>query len=303
MQDVHLHELDLNLLVALRALLAERHVTRAAGRLGVTQPAMSHALSRLRAALGDPLFVRTPAGMMPTPRAEAMAGPLEHTLEELARIVGPPPTFDPSRSTRRFRVVTDDYGGLVVLPKLVQRVWQRAPGVDIVALPNGPRAGRDLAEGRVDAILGIVDAVGTVAGAYSQRLFHEKFVCVVREGHPTVRKRISLEAFIGLPHALVSPIGKSGSVVDTALAKLGRKRRVAIEIPHFLVAPHVVRQTDVVLTLAERIAMLAGDGLRILPHPLDLRGFTVSLLWHERRHADPAHVWLRSVVADVAKGL
>lgn len=247
MQPLHLEGLDLNLLVALRALLRERHVTRAATRIGLSQPAMSHALARLRALLGDPLLVRTPSGMRPTTRAEAMTEPLERALEDIGRILASPAPFDASRSTRRFRIATNDFIELVLLPSLLASVWSEAPNVDIRVSNHQRGASEDLAEGRLDLAIGIIDQFGLPEppqGIRFQRIVSERFVCVVREGHPLGKRRLTLDEFVALPHALVSPRGDSGAVVDAALAKLGRRRRVALEVPHFLVAPHVVRETD-----------------------------------------------------------
>jgi DNA-binding transcriptional LysR family regulator len=306
MQPVHLEGLDLNLLVALRALLAERHVTRAAARIGLSQPAMSHALSRLRELFGDPLLVRTPSGMRPTPRAEAMTDPLDRVLEELGRVLASPAPFDPARSTRRFRIATSDYIELVLLPSLLARVWSEAPQVDMRVSNLIDGAQEDLAEGRLDLAVGLIGQFGhpePAQGIRFQRILTEKFVCVVREGHPLVKKRLSLDEFVALPHALVAPRGDAGGVVETALAKLGRRRRVALEVPHFLVAPHIVRETDLVLTLAKRLADRLAPllGLRQLAPPLELDGFTMSMIWHERQHADPSHAWMRAAIAAAAK--
>ena len=308
MQATNLEGLDLNLLVALRALLAERHVTRAAARVGLSQPAMSHALGRLRELLGDALLVRTPGGMQPTARAEAMTVPLERALEDLGRVLASPEPFEPGRSTRRFRIATNDYMELVLFPRLLARLWREAPGID-VRVPNiGARSNEELAESRIDLAMGVGGQFGSPdppQGIRMQRLVSDRFVCVVREGHPTVKKRLSLDEFVSLPHALVAPRGESGSIVDTALASMGLKRRVAVEVPHFLVAPHVVRETDVILTLAARVAESLGPllGLRQLAPPIELQGFSMSMVWHERQHADPAHAWLRGLIAAVAKTL
>jgi DNA-binding transcriptional LysR family regulator len=308
MHSVHLEGLDLNLLVALRALLAERHVTRAAERVGLSQPAMSHALARLRELLGDPLLVRTATGMKPTARAEAMTVPLERALEDLGRVLASPAAFEPRLSTRKFRIATNDYMELVLLPRLLARLWAEAPGIDVRLTNLADRANEDLAEGNIDLAMGVVGQLGAAdapQGIRSQRLVSDGFVCVVRDEHPVVKKRLSLDDFIALPHALVAPRGGTGSVVDSALAAIGKKRRVAVEVPHFLVAPHVVRETDVVLTLAKRVALVLGPllGLRQLAPPLELPGFSMALVWHERQHADPAHAWLRSLMVSVAKTL
>jgi DNA-binding transcriptional LysR family regulator len=308
MQSPNLEGLDLNLLVALRALLAERHVTRAAARVGLSQPAMSHALARLRELLGDALLVRTPSGMQPTARAEAMTLPLERALEDVARVLAPPEVFEPASSTRKFRIATNDYMELVLFPRMLARLWVEAPSIDVRVKNIGTHATDELAESKIDLAMGVGGQFGSPdppTGILMQRLVSDRFVCVVRDGHPLVKKRLSLDEFIALPHALVAPRGESGSVVDAALAKLGKKRRVAVEVPHFLVAPHVVRETDVILTVAVRVANSLGPllGLRQLTPPIELEGFSMSMVWHERQHADPAHAWLRALIASVAKTL
>lgn len=307
MQDVNLGAVDLNLLVALRALLTERHVTRAAARVGLSQPAMSHALARLRELFDDPLLVRTAAGMQPTPRAEALAPALTSALDELARLVAPPGAFDPRASTRRFRITADDYTELVLLPHVLERVWKEGPDIDVqIRAPVG-RGIEDIVEGRADFSIVPARSGPGPRGVYVQKLFHEEFVAVVRADHPHVKKKLSLDEYLALPHALISPRGEAGSVVDNALAKLRRTRRVAVEIPHFLVAPHLVQKTDLVLLLGERVAAVMAEplGLRVLapPRELDLQGFSVSLIWHERHRADPAHAWLRKVIAAAAKAV
>lgn len=308
MQELHIEALDLNLLVALRALLTERHVTRAAARVGLSQPAMSHALARLRELLGDALLVRTPSGMQPTLRAEAMLVPLDRALSAIEAVLATPAPFVPARSTRQLRIATNDYMELVLFPRLLARLWGEAPGVDVRVRNMGDRTDEELQEGKIDLAIGLATQFGTPhprQGLRLQTIVSDRFVCVVREGHPTVKKRLSLEQFVALPHALVAPRGESGGIVDAALAMMGKKRRVAVEVPHFLVAPHVVRETDVVLTLAARVAKSLGPllGLRQLAPPIELEGFSMSMAWHERQHADPAHAWLRGLIAEVAKGL
>jgi DNA-binding transcriptional LysR family regulator len=306
MHHVHIGDLDLNLLVALRALLTERHVTRAAARVRLTQPAMSHALARLRAVLGDPLLVRTRSGMTLTPRAEALAEPLERLLGDLSKLLAPPERFDPSRATRTFRVATSDYVELVLMPAVLAHAWKEAPNVN-VQLRSFDMPGLELLDqDRADVVIAPASiAKGSRGGMLVQHLLNERFVCVVREDHPTVGRRLSLDQFLALPHALITPGGSAGGIVDSALAKLGRRRRIAVEIPHFLVAPFLVEKTDVVLTLAERVARALAPSVRLRvlspPPELDLPGFEVSMLWHERHRADPAHAWFRSVIAGVAK--
>jgi len=306
----HAHEelagLDLNLLRALDALLGERHVTRAATRLGMTQSAASHALARLRAALGDPLLVRGGRGaMVPTPRAEALAGPLREALAALAAAVRGAPGFDPATARRTFHLATGDYAELVLLPRLAARIAAAAPGIDlwVHAVPDDP--GPPLATGAIDGVLAPLRGSGWPAGCYEKRLFAESFTCVVRDRHPAAAQRLTLARYCALPHILVAPRGTPGSFVDNALAAVGRTRRVAVAVPHFLVVPHVVAATDLVATLATRVvdALAPLVGLQRLAPPLELARFTIALIWHERAHHDPAQRWLRDQITAVAAEL
>jgi len=282
-------------------------VSRAATKIGLSQPAMSHALARLRDLFGDPLLVRTTRGMQPTPRAEEIAAPLSSMLDEVARIVAPPAKFDPARSKRRFDVVADDYSELVLLPEVLARAWRAAPDVDVNVRPSTGNAVADLVEGRADLAIIPARSDAFPRGIYTQKLFHEDFVCVLREGHPHTKKKISLDEYVALPHALIAPRGEGGSIVDASLRRLGRSRRVALAIPHFLAAPHLLVGSDLVLMLGTRVAkkLAAPLGLRVLapPSELELTGFDVALAWHERMRADPAHAWFRAVVAAAAKAL
>jgi DNA-binding transcriptional LysR family regulator len=300
MQGMHLDRLDLNLLRALDVLLAERNVTRAAERLGLSQSAASHVLARLRRAFGDPLLVRAPGGMQPTERAAHLAGPLAEALEGIARAVRPPDAFDPARARRTFVVATDDYLEQVLMLRVLPRLWREAPGVDVVVQPVTGRQVEDLTEGRIDVAISVAGAVPPLTSIYTQHLFSERFVCLLRPGHP-LAGRFDLAAFASLPHALVAPAGRSGGIVDRALEQLGLTRRVAIRLPHFLAAPSVVRSTDVVLTVGERLARAIASDLVILPPPLELPGFDVALFWPGRHRVDPAQRWFRGLIAEVAR--
>jgi DNA-binding transcriptional LysR family regulator len=301
MHAVNLAAVDLNLLVTLEALLAERSVTRAARRLGLSQPATSHALQRLRDLFGDPLLVRVPGGLQATDRALALAGPLAQALEAVRRTLDGPAAFDPGSARRTFAVATADHGSFVLLPELWATLNAEAPGVDVtVRVDSIDQGRRELADGELDLLIGPYHRES--AGFYRQRLLHERFVCVLRRGHPAARGGMGLDEWLALPHLLVSPQGRPGSVVDTALAAMGRARRVGLMVPQFLVAPHVVAASDLVWTAPERMARAytALLPLTVLPVPIPLEGFTVWQSWHERRHRDPGHAWLRSRVRAVA---
>jgi DNA-binding transcriptional LysR family regulator len=305
MHELHLASLDLNLILALDALLEERSVTRAAHRVGITQSAMSHALARLRAVTGDALLVRTPTGMMATARAEELGPPIRRALEGVATALRPPQAFDPKSAERRIRIGTGDYGEIVLLPRVVERLAKEAPRIDLRVVYLGDSLAGTLRSGDVDLLLSPVDAGEAGPGIYARKLFDERFVCVVRRSHPLAGKKLTLARYVASSHALIAPRGKEGSMTDDALARMGLSRRVAVTVPHFLVAPHIVARSDLVLTLPARVAdMLAAPlGLEILKPPpeLGLDGFSMSAVWHERTHADPAQRWAREVFAEVAK--
>lgn len=306
MQAPRLSTTDLNLLVAFDALVAEGNVTRAAERVGLTQPAMSHALGRLRKLVGDPLFVRTPQGMVPTPRALELVEPVRRALGEIDRALHHAPRFDPREARRPFTLACVDFGSFVIVPPLLARLRAEAPGVDLVVRQlRMETVEKQLAEGEIDVAAGVLVEVDE-PWMVSRRLFSDHFVCLLRNGHAAlsgVDGALSLDQFLALDHALISPRGRHGGIVDSALARLGKKRRVALMIPHFLAAPMVIAQSDLVLTLPERIgrAFAAMLPLTIVAPPLELPSFAVSAFWHERQAHDVAHAWLRSMVTDVCK--
>lgn len=312
MHDMHdapnLAALDLNLLVVLEALLGERHVTRAAARLGLSQSATSHALARLRRLLGDPLLVRDGQALVPTVRAAALAPRLADALGSLRAALAPPARFDPATARRRFTLGLADYSQFVLLPPLLARLSALAPHVDLVA--------QDYSPGRLDELDVTVAPDRSIARSdplgpgrtpalRARRLFRERYVCLARRGHPRIGKRLDLATFAALPHAFIAPRGTPGGVVDDALAERGLSRRVALMIQHFLVAPYAVAGSDLVITLAERLALAFVDHLPLAIHepPLALPRFTMQLYWHERHHLDPAHRWLRQQLIEVAGAL
>jgi DNA-binding transcriptional LysR family regulator len=300
--DLDLAAIDLNALVVLDALLAERHVTRAAAKVGLSQSAVSHALARLRALLGDPLLVRGPRGaLVATPRAEAIAPALRQALDGVRTAIRGEPRFDPATVRRSFRIGTGDYAELILLPRLVARLAREAPGVDLWVVPVPDDTAAALAAGAIDLAIGVWGAPSWPAGLYQRGLFDEDFRCVVRAGHPATAQRLTLARFCELDHLLVAPRGTPGGTVDNQLAALGRTRRVAVRVPHFLIAPHVIAASDLVVTIATRLARLYAEplGLELIAPPLDLPPFTVSMVWHERAHHDPGHRWLRERLVEV----
>ena len=302
---MHLAAIDLNLAVVLHALVTERSVSRAAARLGLSQSATSHALSRLRDLLGDPVVVRTRTGIAPTPRVDALAEKLSAALSALEGALLDAPGFDPKVARRRFYVSASDYAEFVLLPPLLARLAADAPGIDLWVRPYDEGLAEHLRRGDVDVVLGVPASIEDATGIRSADLFDERFMCLVRRGHPLARGKLTARRFAAARHAFIAPRGRPGGVVDAALAARGLERRVAFAVPHFLVAPHAVASTDLVLTVAGRIAEAFARTLplQLLEPPLPLPGFTLSMFWHVRHETDPAQRWLREQLAHVAASM
>lgn len=300
---IDLAGVDLNLVLALDALLAERHVTRAAARLGITQSAASHALARLRDLLGDPLLVRGPRGaMIPTPRAIALAPAVHRILVELSAALRGDASFDPATARHTFRIGSSDYVELVLMPRLVERVNRIAPNVDLWLHSLVDHGDDALTAGAIDVVIGPPRGTARPAGSYEKVLFDESFTCIVRKNHPLADARLTLPRYCAAAHLLVAPRGTPGSFVDDALTAVGRTRRIALAVPHFLVVPYLIASSELVATLATRVAeTFAGAlGLVTMPPPLALPKFQIALAWHERNHDDPPHRWLRDQILAVA---
>lgn len=296
-----LHGIDLNLLVAFDALMAERSVTRAGTRIGRTQPAMSAALARLRGLLKDELFVRGPNGLQPTPLALDLADPITHALAEIQRALEFTQTFEPSTTTASFSLGLSEHPTFALLPTLLEVLREQAPGITL-RIRNF--VARDDAIGMLDA--GEVDLTVGVPSTpavriLSRPLFEERFVCVVRKGHPTLRPPLRLKNFLEHSHLLVSPENDSYGVVDAALAKRGLKRRLALTLPHLYAAPVLVAQSDMVATLMEGVIAVSGHAERlcIMPAPLELPSIPFVLSWHRRNDVHPAQRWLRDLLASI----
>ncbi|HEU4408847.1 MAG TPA: LysR family transcriptional regulator [Polyangiaceae bacterium] len=284
---------DINLLVALDVLLRERHVTRAARRLGLTQSAMSQRLARLRSFFGDPLLVQAGASLALTPRAEAMAAPLAGALGALRSAVQAGAPFDPGASERSFVLLGNDLVEAVGLPPLAPLVRREAPGVRLTVERLDADFAARLGDGTAD--LAFAPDFLNAPSLRRRALPPDPFVVLARRGHPAAEGPLTLERYLAFDHVLVAPRGAPGGVVDTALAALGRKRRVAVRLQHFVTAPLLLPDTDLLLTCPAGAAEHACSLLplcRLVP-PLELPVDHSSMLWHERAHHDPGHRWLR----------
>jgi DNA-binding transcriptional LysR family regulator len=300
---VNITSVNLNLLVSLDALLEERSVTRAAKRTGVTQPAMSNTLGQLRALFDDPLFRRGAHGLEPTPRALALTEPIRQGLRLLDTALVPP-TFDARTAERTFVIAASDYVEFVLMPPLMRRLAKEAPLVRLEIRPWGlhevPSA---LARAEADLMIGFYDEVPR--GHRHQLLFDEDYTCIVRKGHPRVKKKLTLERYLELEHVLVSQRAASPGSVDRALAAKGKRRRIAVRVSHFLMVPMLVARTDLVAALSRRVAEpLAGPlGLQLLAPPITLPRGRIGQVWHEQMDADPGQRWFRSLVEKVCSSL
>ncbi len=297
---MNLRAVDLNLLVALQALLVERSVTKAAKACGLTQPAMSNALARLRDVLGDQLLVRTPDGMRPTPRAETLAAPLAAALGQIEAEVLRTKSFSPETCETTFHVATQDYEQLVLLPQLTERLAKVAPKVRLeFSTPRGRLPVDDLASGRIDVMIGV--QTESHAGLFRAQLLQDKFLCALHDKHPEAKARLTLQRYAALEHLLISPYGGMSGYVDEALAAHGLTRTVKVAVPHFALAPFILINSLYVLTLPERTAQLFARHLplKLVKPPLEIPGFTEHLFWHERTNKDPAHKWFRTLLLDL----
>lgn len=290
---------DLALLPTLDALLQEGSVTKAARRVGLSTPAMSHALSRLRERLDDPLLVRAGRSMVLTPRAEALRDKVHQALLSATQALLPEREFSPRELVASYVVLASDYVLSTIGEELDRLVRKEAPQVTLRFIPNTPDDAAALREG-ADLAVGIY---GELPPELRQKkLLTDRFVCVVREAHPTVKKRLSLDQFLELEHVQIAPRGKPGGYLDDVLAERGLSRRVARAVPYFLAALRLTAHTDYVLTVSERIAKLVAPSLRlrILEPPLSLRPYALQLIWHPRFDGDPGHKWLRDTLIKAA---
>jgi DNA-binding transcriptional LysR family regulator len=299
-----LARLDLNLVVAFDALVREQNVTKAAARVGVTQSAMSHALRRLREMIGDPLLVRGKAGLMLTPRAEALSVPLRSALVTIHRALAGPGPFDPKTATRTFAIASPDLFDVLALPPLFERVREIAPGVDLtVSALESHRLADRLETGELD--IAVVPHVHDTSrsdgrGLVGRTLFRDGFACFLRADHPALlrKKKLRLAQLSAASHVMVSPEGAGPGLVDRALAQQGLSRRVALRVPSFVSALEIVRRSDLVLTAPTALRRLAPDLAMVAP-PLVLPEHSVDIVWHERFAHDLGHRWLRELLVAV----
>jgi len=292
---------DLNLLKAFDALMSERAVTRAAGRIGLSQPAMSHALSRLRALFADDLFVRTPNRMEPTARAREIAPLVSAAIEHIEAALNLSVGFDPAKSAGIFTAGMAEYAEVALVGRLAESFARQAPKATLRLTPvTGAEAAEQLDSGAIDVAASHLRALP--AHLASMVLLRDPFVLIARRGHPLAAQPLSIEGYAALDHVLVSPRGDTTGAVDRALKDFGLKRRIALLVATYLALPSVLAASDLVATVPRRTArqIAAIAEIEIMPLAIDL-SVLVSMAWHRRAASEPAQIWFRSLLIDAAR--
>ena len=286
---------DTRLLVLFDEIYSGLSMTRAAEKLGLSQPTVSIWIAKLRRQLHDPLFVRTSTGVKATPRADALIGPVRQALDSLRRLSGEVPPFDPAQEARVFRIAMTDASHITLLPILLARIRALGPNLGLEVVPISASTGRDLEEGRADLAIGSV--AGLESGFHEQKLYDQDFVCLVSAKHPRIgADGMTARTYLQEAHVGILS-GASYSSLGTSLATQHLKRRVMLELPGFLGLATIVASTDLVATVPRHIGETLAQvrAIRVVRCPVKIAGFTVKQHWHERYHHDPGHRWLRSL--------
>jgi DNA-binding transcriptional LysR family regulator len=301
--DMNLRAVDLNLLVIFDALMTERHVTRAALKIPMSQPAMSNALTRLRHLFKDDLFIRSAGGMEPTARALELGEAVRQILRQTERLMSTDVAFDPSRAERSFTARMSDLIGYLVLPAVLSELRARAPGVTLDVLHMSPeRTLKALETDQLD--FGLSMELKHANNIRSEPLFTDQMVCVMRSGHPLAKKRLTLERFLDAEHLRVAMSPTDIRFVDNVLADKGLARRVVSNVPHWLLIPQILQQTDMVSVISSKLAAhFSSDALAVKPLPFHSAPFAWTVYWHRRHDNSVPHKWIRNLIQACCAGL
>jgi DNA-binding transcriptional LysR family regulator len=294
---LELKDIDLNLLVVFQQLLVDRRVSKVADNLGLSQPGVSNALARLRKLTDDPLFLRTPKGMEPTPFAEQLAEPTARALQVIHSAFNQRASFDPATSKQSFTVGMSDIGEIYFLPKLMKELARTAPNVSLSTVRNAAVNLQDEMEaGHVSLAIGLLPQLK--AGYFQRRLFKQNYVCMFRRGHPLHKRSISLDAFSEAEHVVVVSEGTGHGKADELLVRRKVARKIVLTVPHYVAVGHILHDSDLVATVPERLAQALAQpfGLAYVRHPAKLPEIAINLFWHGRYHKDPAVAWLRALI-------
>lgn len=286
---------DLKLLQLFDLLYETRNVTRVAEQLGQSQPTISIWLSRLREYLHDPLFIRTPGGMAPTPQADALIGPCREILEALRRFSAWEIAFDPATAQRRFRICMTDASHITLLPRLLAHIRGQAPYIRLEAARIDGNTERALESGEADLAIGYVPWLS--GGIYQQQLYEQDWVCMANPHHPRIRKKLDVKQYCGEGHVAIAA-GTGAQLLEQALVRERIERQVVLELPGFLGLGAIIQTTDLITTLPRHIGktLAQASGLALYPCPIPIDGFAVRQHWHARYHHEAGNRWLRGVV-------
>ena len=292
---------DLNLLPVALAIYEERSVSGAARRLGMSQPAVSVALNKLRTALGDPLFVRTARGMEPTPRAATLISPTRDILQRLQSDVLASEQFNPASTDRRFTLALSDIGEMTFLPRLLERLRRDAPNASICSVSmSPPELQLALEQGEVDLAVGYFPDLKN-RNFFQQRLFSHSFICLLSAAHPYRPRKMSMEQFLKMGHAVIKAEGRSQDLFEQFLVRQRIQRRVVMSTPHFMSIPFLIAGSDLMATVpravGESFAQFAA--IKLVEPPLEIQRFDLKQHWHRKYAKDGANAWLRSVLAEL----
>lgn len=295
---MNLNKVDLNLFIVFDAIYTEANLTRAGQIVGITQPAVSNALARLRETFNDPLFVRTAQGMVPTPMAQNIIGPVRNALQLLRVSVQESRTFNPLQANKTFRISMTDLTEAVVLPPLFQRLRRLAPSVKIESmLAKRRETTKELAAGRLDFAM---DApLNTDPQVRHVKLLEDRYVCAMRRGHPMAKDKVSVEEYLSLSHIHISSRRSGLGMVDLALGKMGQQRKIGLRSQHYMMATQVIQQTDMAVTVPERFAR--RHDLHQVPLPVEIPPLETHIYWHESTDQDPANRWMREQMIEIAQ--
>ena len=293
-----LEEFDLNLLLVFDRLVKTRKVSAVADALGVTQPAISRALQRLRATLGDELFFRTPAGMEPTTYAAHLAGPVSAALESLRAAIKDEFQFNPHTSQRNFTIRMTDIGELTILPRLLRYVENAAPALTFkIVRDNGAALKAEMEAGQIDLAIGLIEDLG--AGFFRRPFFRQGYVCMFRLDHPLACKSMTRDDFERAEHVVVTAAGTGHTRIDELIEAQGVKRKIKLRVPNYASLELLLLASDLIATVPEALAQadLRTSAIKFANHPLELPTLPIELFWHARSHHDPANIWLRKIIA------
>jgi len=300
---MRLKDIDLNLLVMFQQLFKDHRVSTAAASLGLSQPAVSSALNRLRRMLGDELFVRTARGMLPTPFAKELEKQTADALRTIQNALNKQGAFRPLTSTRTFTISLADIGEVSFLPRLMETLARTAPHVTIASVRHAAsNLPEDMATGKVDLAVGSLPGLKT--NFFQRRLFRQRYVCMFRKGHVLDKPRITPAEFSAAEHVIVAAAGTGHTRMNEILDRSGARRAVHLRVPHFVAVADILHTTNLVATVPEKFAQrgAAFFGLRYVTHPIKLPAIQINLYWHARFHRDPTNQWLRTLFFDMFAG-